>query len=105
MIDCEIEGIKADDEPIFDGTVTLIGCKFKVRDVDDEACVGINGDGPRLYNCDFYGHDATVNVKYTGNGLGATFKMAHCRMNAGIDATLTNDIDSGYNVVDADYVC
>jgi hypothetical protein len=44
-------------------------------------------------------------VSYTGDGAGASIKMAHCRMNVGIDATLTNDIDSGYTVVDSDYVC
>lgn len=102
--DCTVTDIASDEYPIFQGAAVLIRCKLKVVTQVDTPSVGVEDDGPCFYACDFYGDTSSENVSYTGNGVSATFKMAHCRMNAGIDAALTNQIDSGYNVVDSDYV-
>jgi hypothetical protein len=40
-----------------------------------------------------------------GGGQLATISVAHCRMNTGLGASLANNIDTPYNVVDADYAC
>jgi hypothetical protein len=105
MDGCEITDIAAGEEPIFDGVATLIGCKIKVTAQVVEASVGIHDSGPRLYDCDFYGDTSNPNIAYVGGGQLATISVAHCRMNTGLGASLANNIDTPYNVVDADYVC
>jgi hypothetical protein len=105
MEDCEITDIKANESPEFDGVATLLRCRITVRTQVNEPSVGIHDSGPRLYDCDFYGDTSNPNIAYVGGGQLATISVAHCRMNTGLGASLANNIDTPYNVVDADYAC
>jgi len=59
----------------------------------------LNGDGTKIYRSSIQSLDG-VSASVDASAA-YTAKIAHCMMNVAIAVAVTNDIGTGYNVVDA----
>lgn len=99
---CVCSGITADaNAPVFDGAY-LDGCKFIATGAGPASPVLVRTGGTLdLADCQMYSVGAAPGVgRPVGAGV-ATITMRRCDLNVDIDATITNSIGAGYNVVDA----
>lgn len=93
MINCDIVATE------WGGTITgtVDGCRVKLSGTDKHAAVV--GAGGRIYNCTLLATGTGKSV-YAAGAVNA--KVAHCRLNKGIDLNVTNDVGTPYNVDDTD---
>lgn len=99
MEDCRLLNIAASSTPEFySGTIER--CTFTVVTQGTDAPLKISGDDVELYDCDLYGDSITESIDADA---AQNIRMAHCRMNVGVNANVTNLIGSPYNVVDSNF--
>jgi hypothetical protein len=105
--DCEVLDITAGmalGPPGIHGALVR-NCQFKVATGAVAPSLRINGDTSisKIYGCDLYGDASLSNIEDVGPGSWDV-KVAQCRMNVGIDATLVNQIGgTAFNTVDPSY--